>query len=50
MFNYLKKLKNTITDQKHRSKSVGIKWSHVWSHDQGDRPNHVTNLPSGETG
>jgi hypothetical protein len=25
--------------------SVGIKGSHVWSHDQGDRPNHVTNLP-----
>jgi hypothetical protein len=24
--------------------SVGIKGSHVWSHDQGDRPNHVTNL------
>jgi hypothetical protein len=25
--------------------TVGIKGSHVWSHDQGDRPNHVTNLP-----
>jgi hypothetical protein len=29
--------------------SVGIKGGHVWSHDQGDRLNHVTNLSSGET-
>jgi hypothetical protein len=35
---------------KEKFASVGIKGSHVWSHDQGNRPNYVTNLPSGETG
>jgi hypothetical protein len=27
--------------------SVGIKGNHVRSHDQGDRPNHVTKLAVG---
>jgi hypothetical protein len=29
--------------------SVGIR-NHVWPHDRGDRPNHVTKVPLGETG
>jgi hypothetical protein len=32
------------------AETVGIKGNHVWSHDQGDRPNHVTKLLLGETG
>jgi hypothetical protein len=34
---------------KEKFASVGIKGNHVWSHNQGDRPKHVTKLPLGET-
>jgi hypothetical protein len=38
-----------VFSTKEKFASVGIKRNNVWSHDQGDRPNHVTKLPLGET-